>query len=217
MKFDRSKLEAYLKLYIVSDRFWLDGRELRDDIAKTIEGGVTFVQLREKELDDASFIDEAWQLKALCEERHIPFVINDNIHIAKLVDADGVHVGQSDASVIMARAMLGEDKIIGVSAQNVEDALLAQQEGADYIGVGAVFSTSTKKDADDVSMDTLKAITAAVNIPVIAIGGIDEHNVMQLKGSGIVGVAVISAILGKENIYQATQLLCKKTEEMLHV
>lgn len=214
MKFDRRYMKHTLSLYLVSDRYWLAGRELYEDIAKAIEGGVTFVQIREKELKDEEFIIEANKIKQLCEQYQIPFVVNDNVDIANIVDADGVHVGQQDMSAKEVRKLLGEDKIVGVSAQTVEEAMLAQKEGADYIGVGAIFSTSTKQDAQDVSFDTLQAICKAVDIPVIAIGGINESNLLTLKGSGIVGVAVVSAIMAKENIYEATRTLKSLTKEL---
>ncbi|MGX8852277.1 thiamine phosphate synthase [Amedibacillus sp. YH-ame10] len=215
MKFDRKKLKKHLELYLVSDRFWLAGRELQSDIEKAIEGGVSFVQIREKELPLEEFIEEAKKIKELCERHEIPFVVNDSVEVAKAVDADGIHVGQSDMPAIEVRKILGEDKIVGVSAQSVEDALRAQEEGADYLGVGAMFSTKTKKDADDVSFATLKAIVEAVHIPVIAIGGIDEHNLLELKGSGIDGVAIVSAIMAKENIFEASKILKKKTQELV--
>ena len=145
----------------------------------------------------------------------MPFVINDNVEIAVAMDADGVHVGQSDMEAGDVREKLGPDKIIGVSAQTVEQALLAEKRGADYLGVGAVFATGSKDDADDVSHETLKAICEAVKIPVIAIGGISKHNVMELSGSGICGIAVISAIFAQPDIEAATKELKEITEEMV--
>lgn len=215
LKFDRSHIVQYLELYLVSDRYWLAGDSLKDDIMKAIEGGVTFVQLREKDCEYDMVVKEALELKALCAQYEVPFVVNDDVSIAKSVDADGVHVGQSDEGVKKAREILGNQKIIGVSVQTVEDAIIAQEEGADYLGVGAVFSTATKKDADDVSYETLQAICNAVDIPVIAIGGISERNIMSLQGSGIDGIAVVSAILAKENIYEASKSLRNMTKTML--
>ena len=145
----------------------------------------------------------------------MPFVINDNVDIACKMDADGVHVGQSDMEAGDVRALIGEDRILGVSAQTVEQAVLAEARGADYLGVGAVFHTGSKADADDVSHETLKAICDAVNIPVIAIGGIGKHNVMELKGSGICGVAVISAIFAAKDIKAATYELKSLTEQVV--
>ena len=173
------------------------------------------MQLREKELDEAHFLEEAKKIKELCDRYHVPFVINDNVDIALEIDADGVHVGQSDMEAGDVRAKLGPDKIIGVSAQTVEQALLAQERGADYLGVGAVFHTDSKADAADISHETLKAITEAVDIPVIAIGGISKENVSELSGTGICGIAVISAIFAEKDIENATKKLKKLTEEMV--
>ena len=178
-----------LLLYAVTDRTWLGDETLYQQVEKTLKGGATFIQLREKHLDDAAFLEEAVELKELCRRYHVPFVINDNVEIALKMDADGVHVGQSDMEAGNVREKLGPDKIIGVSAQTVEQAVLAEQRGADYLGVGAVFPTGSKDDADDVSHETLKAICEAVSIPVIAIGGISRNNVMELAGSGICGIA----------------------------
>ena len=178
-----------LLLYAVTDRYWLGERTLHDVVKESLDGGVTFVQLREKHLDQAHFLEEAKDLKMLCKAYNVPFVINDNVDIALEMDADGVHVGQSDMEAGDVRAKLGPDKIIGVSA--------------DYLGVGAVFPTSSKDDATEVSYETLKAICQAVSIPVIAIGGITKDNVAELSGSGICGIAVISAIYGQKNIKDA--------------
>lgn len=202
-----------LLLYAVTDRHWLNGETLYSQVEKTLEGGTTFVQLREKELDEAHFLEEAKKIKELCDRYHVPFVINDNVDIALEIDADGVHVGQSDMEAGDVRAKLGPDKIIGVSAQTVGQALLAQERGADYLGVGAVFHTDSKADAADISHETLKAITEAVDIPVIAIGGISKENVSELSGTGICGIAVISAIFAEKDIKNATKKLKKLTEE----
>ena len=204
-----------LLLYAVTDRHWLAGRRLTDVVAESLDGGVTMVQLREKALAEDQFLAEAKELQALCRQRHIPFIVNDNVDIAKAMDADGVHVGQSDMEALDVRAKLGPDKIIGVSAQTVEQALLAERHGADYLGVGAVFPTGSKDDADDVSYDTLKAICDAVSIPVVAIGGISQANVARLAGSGICGVAVISAIYAARDIKSAAADLKAATREML--
>ena len=204
-----------LLLYAVTDRTWLGEETLYQQVEKTLKGGATFIQLREKHLDDAAFLEEAVELKELCRRYHVPFVINDNVEIALKMDADGVHVGQSDMEAGNVREKLGPDKIIGVSAQTVEQAVLAEQRGADYLGVGAVFPTGSKDDADDVSHETLKAICEAVSIPVIAIGGISRNNVMELAGSGICGIAVISAIFAQPDIEAATKELRTLTEEMV--
>ena len=208
--------EQDLLLYAVTDRHWLHGRTLHEVVKESLDGGVTFLQLREKDLDEARFLDEAKDIKTLCHAYGVPFLINDNVDIALAVDADGVHVGQSDMEAGDVRAKLGPDKIIGVSAQTVAQALQAEAHGADYLGVGAVFPTGSKADAIDVSYDTLKAICQAVSIPVVAIGGITQQNVEKLAGSGICGVAVISAIYAAQNIGQASKDLKAATEKMLH-
>lgn len=202
-----------LLLYAVTDRSWLNGRTLYEQVEEALKGGVTFVQLREKNLDDTAFLQEAKEIKELCARFHVPFVINDNVDIAAEIDADGVHVGQSDMEAGDVRKKLGPDKIIGVSAQTVEQALRAQAHGADYLGVGAVFPTGSKADAVEVSHDTVREICRAVDIPVIAIGGITRENVIELKGTGICGIAVISAIFGQQDIEEAARTLKNRTEE----
>ena len=204
-----------LLLYAVTDRSWLNGRTLYEQVEDALKGGATFIQLREKKLDKEDFLKEAIEIQALCRQYHVPFVINDDVDIALQMDADGVHVGQSDMEAGDVRTTLGPDKIIGVSAQTVEQAVLAEQRGADYLGVGAVFPTGSKDDADDVSHDTLQAICEAVQIPVIAIGGISKNNVLQLKGRGICGIAVISAIFAQSDIQAATEELKNLTEKMV--
>ena len=196
-----------LLLYAVTDRRWLGGRRLADQVEEALKGGVTFVQLREKDLDEERFLEEAKEIKELCRRYQVPFVINDNVGIAQAVDADGVHVGQSDMEAGDVRARLGQDKIIGVSAQTVEQALLAESRGADYLGVGAVFATGSKADASEVDHETVKAICQAVHIPVIAIGGITRENVGALAGTGICGAAVISAIFAQEDVEEETRKL----------
>ena len=204
-----------LMLYAVTDRHWLGDETLYDQVKKALDGGATFVQLREKKLDREDFLAEALEIQKLCREYGVPFVINDEVSIAKDIDADGVHVGQSDMEAVDVRKVLGPDKILGVSAQTVEQAITAEKHGADYLGVGAVFATGSKDDADDVSHETLKAICEAVSIPVIAIGGITKDNVSELAGSGICGVAVISAIFGQNDIKKATEDLKASVEKML--
>lgn len=200
-----------LLLYAVTDRHWLNGETLYSQVEKAIKGGATFIQLREKKLDEGSFLEEAKEIQKLCKEYNVPFVINDNVEIAKEINADGVHVGQSDKEAQNVREILGDDKIIGVSAQTVEQALLAEKHGADYLGVGAVFKTGSKDDAEEVSHDELERICKAVSIPVIAIGGITHNNVKELAGRGIVGIAVISAIFGQKDIENATKELKAET------
>lgn len=195
--------KADLLLYAVTDRHWLGGRRLADVVRESLEGGVTFLQLREKELDDEAFLREAVELRGLCREFGVPFVVNDNVDVAIAADADGVHVGQDDMEAGDVRAKVGPDKIVGVSAQTVEQAVLAERRGADYLGVGAVFPTGSKADAVEVGRGTLEAICAAVSIPVVAIGGITRENAAELAGTGICGLAVISAIYAQKDIRKA--------------
>lgn len=210
MKKDFKKnLKSSLLLYAVTDRHWLDGRSLYDVVAQSLEGGVTFLQLREKDLDEEHFYEEAVRLQDMARSCGVPFVVNDNVDIALRMDADGVHVGQSDMEAGDVRALIGPDKILGVSAQTVEQALLAQERGADYLGVGAVFPTGSKDDAEEVSHETLKAICQAVSIPVVAIGGITLNNTPELSGTGICGIAVISAIYAQKDIREAAASLKK--------
>ena len=204
-----------LLLYAVTDRSWLKGKTLCEQVEEALLGGATCIQLREKELDSASFLVEAMEIQTLCRQYKVPFIINDNVEIACQIHADGVHVGQHDMEAGHVRAMLGENKILGVSVQTVEQAVLAEARGADYLGVGAVFRTGSKADADDVSYETLKAICEAVQIPVVAIGGIGVQNILELKGSGICGVAVISAIFASENIRTATAELKTLAEKVV--
>lgn len=204
-----------LLLYAVTDRYWLNGRSLKEVVKESLEGGVTFLQLREKKLDEETFLKEAVELQEMCRAYGIPFVINDNVDIAMKMNANGVHVGQSDMEAGAVREKLGPDKILGVSAQTVEQALLAQERGADYLGVGAVFPTGSKDDADDVSLETLKEICAAVDIPVVAIGGITKENIDKLSGTGITGVAVISAIYAQKDIKEAARDLKEKTKRIV--
>ncbi len=203
-----------LLLYAVTDRSWLGTESLYSQVKKAIDGGVTFVQLREKELAQEAFYKEALEIQALCREKNIPFVINDNVALAKKIDADGVHVGQEDMEAGDVRSLLGPDKIIGVSAHSVEEALLAEKRGADYLGVGAAFSTNSKKDVSCISHETICDICQAVQIPVIAIGGINETNIEELKGTGICGVAVISAIFAKKDITGAARTLRDRVDTL---
>lgn len=214
-KLTREELTKSLLLYAVTDRHWLEGRTLYEVVKESLDGGATFMQLREKTLDEETFYQEAVELQALCKEYGVPFVVNDDVDIAVRMDADGVHVGQSDMEAGDVRALIGPDKILGVSASTVEQAKLAEERGADYLGVGAVFPTGSKDDAEEVSFETLKAICEAVSIPVVAIGGITEGNTPELAGSGICGIAVISAIYAQENILEATKRLKAVTAEMV--
>lgn len=197
-----------MKLYAVTDRKWLKpGEKLVDRVEEALRGGVTFVQLREKTLGYDEFLAEALEIQALCRKYDVPFVINDNVQIALEIGADGVHVGQSDMEAGNVRELLGPDKLIGVSAQTLQQALRAQERGADYLGVGAVFPTSSKDDAVEVDRETLEQICREVDIPVVAIGGISRGNIADLKGSGVCGVALISAIFGSDDIETASREL----------
>ncbi len=209
------KSNNYLELYAVTDRHWLGNQTLLEQVQEALDGGATCIQLREKQLDDKTFLQEAIEIQKLCKQYQVPFIVNDNVDIAKTMHADGIHVGQSDMEALDVRKELGKDVILGVSAQTVEQAKKAEAHGADYLGVGAVFPTGSKDDAEDVSYETLKAICEAVSIPVIAIGGITQDNVKELAGSGIVGIAVISAIFAQQHITQATKDLKQATEQML--
>lgn len=202
-------------LYGVTDRGNLHGKTLLMQVEESLKGGVTLVQLREKHLSFEEFLEEAKEMKELCHKYGVPLLINDNVEICIESGADGVHVGQKDMEAGAVREKLGKDKIIGVSARTVEQAMAAQNAGADYLGVGAVFSTSTKEDAKPLDHEILKAITKAVDIPVVAIGGISSENVSQLKGTGIDGVAVVSAIYGKENPKEAAENLKRLVSEVV--
>ena len=198
-------------LYAVTDRAWTGAQTLYQQVECALKGGVTCVQLREKELPEAEFLAEAREIGALCRAYGVPFIINDNVEIALACGADGVHVGQSDMEAEDVRAAVGDGLMIGVSARTVEEALQAQRAGADYLGVGAVFSTSTKPDAKAVSRQTLREICAAVDIPVAAIGGICRDNILELSGTGIDGAALVSAIFGAEDI----EGRCRELKELV--
>lgn len=202
-------------LYAVTDRSWVGKQTLYEQVESALKGGATCVQLREKELEEAAFLEEAFALKKLCGKYGVPLIINDNVDIAMKCGADGIHVGQSDTAAGNVRKAVGDKMIIGVSAQTVEQALAAQKAGADYLGVGAVFPTSTKLDASEVSRQTLKEICAAVDIPVTAIGGINKSNISELSGTGVDGVALVSAIFAAENIEEECKVLKKLSGEMV--
>lgn len=198
----------HLRLYAVTDRRWLNGRTLADTVESAILGGVTCVQLREKELDEDTFLREAITMKAVCAKYGVPLIINDNIDIALRSGADGVHVGQKDCNAREARKRLGADKILGVSAATVSETLQAQADGADYIGCGAVFTTATKTNTRPVDNALLAQICASVSIPVVAIGGITLENAPLLRGTGIAGTAVVSAIFAQDDAETAAKKLC---------
>jgi thiamine-phosphate pyrophosphorylase len=201
-------------LYAVTDRAWTGEKSLIQQVEEALKGGVTCVQLREKNLGYDEFLAEAIEMKKLCAQYNVPLIINDSVEIAIKAKADGVHVGQSDMEAGRVRELVGDDMIIGVSARTVEEALKAQNAGADYLGVGAMFSTSTKLDAKVLSHGALKEICQAVSIPVTAIGGITRENMMELKGSGVDGVALVSAIFGAGDIESECRELKSRAKEM---
>lgn len=204
-----------LSLYGITDRYWLNGRPLIHDVQLALEGGVTMIQLREKNLDEESFYREAIEIKELCKKFNVPFIINDNVELAKKVDADGIHVGQNDMAAQDVRAIIGPDKILGVSTQTVEEALLAQKMGADYLGVGAVFPTGSKDDCWVLSHDLCREICSAVTIPVVAIGGINLGNISKLSGLGFSGISLISAIFGQSDIKSAAMKLKEEVSKII--
>ena len=205
-----------LLLYAVTDRHWLkEGETLDGPVEQALQGGATLIQIREKELDEASFEREAERLQDLCRNYKVPFIVNDNVELAVRIGADGVHVGQEDMEAGQVRRLIGPDRILVVSAQTVEEALLAEAAGADYLGVGAVFPTGSKDDAIEVPHEVLREICRAVSIPVVAIGGITYENIPELSGSGIAGISVISAIFGQEDIGEATKRLKERVEQTL--
>lgn len=207
--------EQSLRLYAVTDRSWLGPMTLYQQVEAAIKGGATCIQLREKALDRQAFLAEAMEIGALCRRWAIPFIINDDVDLALLCGADGVHVGQGDMEAALARKKLGPGKILGISARTVDQARLAQDMGADYLGVGAVFPTGTKADAAVLPHDLLGEICRAVQIPVVAIGGITADNILELKGSGAAGVALVSAIFGSGDIEGACRRLRALAEEMV--
>ena len=204
-----------LALYAVTDRKWLGDRSLADCVEQAIAGGTTFVQLREKHADRDQVVDLAYKLKPICAAAGVPFIIDDSASIAAEVEADGVHVGQHDRSCEEARKIVGPDKIVGVSVQTVEQALKAQDDGADYLGVGALFATATKGDAVAVSIDDLRAICTAVDIPVVGIGGLNADTIPLLDGTGVDGAAVVSAIFGADDCTAAARQLRDAVDAVL--
>ena len=189
-----------MRLYAVTDRSWLRGQTLYEQVEQALIGGATLVQLREKELDEETFLREAVELAKLCHRYGVPLLINDNVEIARRSGADGVHVGQDDMNAASVRGILGSEMIVGVTAKTVEQAIRAQEAGADYLGSGAVFGSSTKLNARPMTKERLKSICNAVSIPVVAIGGINRHNILDLAGADISGVAVVSGIFAAEDI-----------------
>ena len=211
MKCDRQTM----RLYAVTDRAWVGRQTLPEQVEAALKGGATCVQLREKELDGAAFLEEAKVLAALCRRYGVPLIINDNVEVALAAGADGVHVGQDDLTVEQVRRLAGDRLIVGVSAHTVEQALAAQAGGADYLGVGAVFATATKSDAHVLPRETLAEICRAVDIPVVAIGGIGEDNLLQLAGTGVDGAALVRAIFSAPDIEGQCRKLRALSERMV--
>lgn len=213
--FNKEEIKKSMCLYAVTDSMWLGNRTLPEVVREALEGGATFLQIREKNLAYPEFVKLATEVKAVTDEYHVPYVVDDDVELAKEIDADGVHIGQSDVALIEARRVLGPDKIIGVSAHTVAEAVEAEKNGADYLGVGSVFTTSTKLDAEAVSKATLKEICEAVSIPVVAIGGIQKDNMLQLKGTKVDGVAVVSAIFAAPDVQKAAKELRRVADELV--
>ncbi|WP_297232863.1 thiamine phosphate synthase [uncultured Flavonifractor sp.] len=215
MKFTKDEIRRGMTLYAVSDRSWLGERTLAQVVEKVLRGGATFLQLREKELDREAILAEAREIQAIAARYRVPFVINDSVDIALACDADGVHVGQTDLMGRDVRALIGPDKILGITANTVELAVAAEKAGADYIGAGAVFGTTTKQNAKNLSLDTLKAICQAVSIPVVAIGGINADNLPRLAGTGAAGAAVVSALFAQKDPEEAARRMRALADKMV--
>ena len=207
--------KRYMLLYAVTDRAWTGEQTLYEQVEAALKGGVTCVQLREKELDETLFIQEAKALCTLCRRYGVPFIVNDNVELAVVCGADGIHVGQEDLAAGEVRRRVGENMILGVSVHTVEEACQAVRDGADYLGLGAVFPTSTKTDVEQMPNETLRAICDAVDVPIVAIGGINRGNILKLAGSGVDGVALVSAIFSAEDIEGTCRELRAMSKEMV--
>lgn len=204
-----------MTLYAVTDRAWVGKQSLYMQVESALKGGATCIQLREKDLDEERFLKEAKELALLCRKYNVPFFVNDNVDIAIACNADGVHVGQEDMAALDVRKKVGENMMIGVSVHNAKEAITAEKNGADCLGVGAMFSTSTKADASVLTKETLKEICSAVNIPVVAIGGINKNNIMELAGTGVDGVALVSAVFSADDIENECRKLRALSEKMV--
>lgn len=202
-----------LKLYVITDRTWLNGRSLAQVTAEAIEGGATIVQIREKHVTDEEYIARAREIKTVCDRYGVPLIINDNVRVAQAVGA-GVHLGASDGDIAQARALLGADALIGATAKTIEQAQAAARAGANYLGSGAVFGSTTKTDAKPMPLAQFSEICRAVSIPVVAIGGVSEQNAMQLSGAGMVGLCVISAVFAKPDVREAAHIMRALAEEV---
>lgn len=207
--------KRYMLLYAVTDRAWTGEQTLYEQVEAALKGGVTCVQLREKEMDETAFLQEAKDICALCRRYGVPFIVNDNVDVAIACQADGIHVGQEDMAAGEVRRRVGDAMLLGVSVHTVEEARRAVRNGADYLGLGAVFPTSTKTDADQMTNETLRAICDAVDVPVVAIGGINRGNLLKLSGSGVDGVALVSAIFSAEDIEDTCRKLRLLAEGMV--
>lgn len=208
--------KQYLRLYAVTDRTWTEKQTLFQQVEAAVKGGATCVQLREKELDEAAFLQEAKEICALCRRYNVPFIVNDNVDIALACGADGVHVGQEDMAAGDVRCRAGKDIILGVTVHTVEEARQAVLNGADYLGLGAVFPTGTKTDAEQMPGDMLRATCDSVELPIVAIGGINRDNLFKLSGSGVDGVALVSAIFSAEDIEETCRELRALSEKMVN-
>lgn len=207
--------KKYMLLYAVTDRTWVGKKTLYQQVEEALRGGVTCVQLREKEMSNEDFLQEAKEIHALCQQYGVPFIVNDNVEIAIACGAEGIHVGQDDMAAGDVRRRVGHDMILGVSVHTVDEALDAVRSGADYLGLGAVFPTSTKTGADQMTNETLRAICDTVDVPIVAIGGINSGNIGKLTGSGVDGVALVSAIFSAADIESTSRELRKLAEKMV--
>ncbi len=207
--------ESLLRLYAVTDRTWVGEKTLAEQVDMAICGGATLVQLREKDLDGDAFLEEANEILSVCRRHGVPLIINDNADIAVKIGADGVHVGQEDLAAADVRAMIGDEKILGVTAKTVEQARAAENAGADYLGSGAVFGSATKTNARPMTKEILRTICDAVHIPVVAIGGIGRDNILELTDTHIRGVAVVSGIFSAEDIEAECRLLRERAEAIV--
>ncbi|MFL0248118.1 thiamine phosphate synthase [Candidatus Clostridium stratigraminis] len=201
-------MEIDYRLYLVTDRVFLGNKSLKDAVSEAIEGGVTFIQIREKDISTRAFYNIASEVKEVTDYYKVPLVINDRIDIAQAIDADGVHLGQSDMPIQIARKILGKNKIIGISVEDVKEAKEAEGNGADYVGVGTVFYTGTKKDINKpIGLNGLREVCGSIKIPKVAIGGINKYNLKDILRAGADGAAIVSAILGEKDIKEASKLL----------
>lgn len=208
--------KEHMLLYAVTDRAWTGKQTLYQQVEAALKGGVTCVQLREKELDEAEFLQEARDICALSRRYKVPFIVNDNVDIAVACGADGIHVGQEDLAAGEVRRRVGKNMILGVSVHTVEEAREAVRDGADYLGLGAIFPTGTKTNVDVMSRDTLQAICGVVDVPIVAIGGLNRDNILQLSGSGVDGVALVSAIFSAADIENTCRELRVLSEKMVN-